>query len=68
MEGGTNSIPAMTLFSDIMTEILPYLNVFPATEETDQADSPNTGEVSGEEYPEGIIDGEETADEGTVEE
>ena len=68
MEGGTNSIPAMTLFSDIMTEILPYLNVFPATEETDQADSPNTGEVSGEEYPEGIIEGEDTAVEETVEE
>ncbi|MBP3339143.1 MAG: penicillin-binding protein 2 [Lachnospiraceae bacterium] len=55
MEGGVLSIPAMELFSDIMTEILPYLNVFPATEETDQAGSPNAGEESGESYPEGII-------------
>ncbi len=69
MEGGTNSIPAMTLFSEIMSEILPYLNVFPATEETDQADSPNAGEISGEQYPEGIIDGEDNTSNGdTVEE
>ncbi len=59
MEGGTNSIPAMTLFSDIMTEILPYLNVFPASEENNQANSPNTGLESGEAYIEGIIEGQE---------
>ena len=65
MEGGTNSIPAMTLFSDIMTEILPYLNVFPATEENDQSNTPNTGLESGETYTEGIIEGQES---GTGEE
>ncbi len=56
MEGTTTSVPAMTLFSDIMAEILPYLNVFPATEENDQANTPNTGIESGEQYDEGIID------------
>lgn len=61
MEGGTNSIPAMKLFSDIMAEILPYLNVFPATEENNQAETPNTGMESGEQYPEGIIEGEDNA-------
>ncbi len=55
MEGTTTSIPAMELFSDIMTDILPYLNIFPATEENDQTVTPNTGEISGEEYEEGII-------------
>lgn len=66
MEGGTNSIPAMKLFSDIMTDILPYLNVFPATEETDQTNTGNTGEVSGEQYDEGIIEGQTPEDDQTA--
>ncbi len=67
MEGGTNSIPAMLLFSDIMTEILPYLNVFPATEDNSQENTPNTGIESGEQYDEGIISGDGTETDGSEE-